>query len=129
VKYKEGKLEKEIIPTLIAQTEILFLNIDETLKAMEETQLYDKKICDWPPGEQIYHMLSSLDQWFINPYIYQKAPIDIKKKNTRLSKSDLMEYSDTIKNKIMNYLEKLNIDLLSACPQDCKFNRLSLILG
>ncbi len=36
-------MEKEIKSTLTAQTEILFSNIDETLNAIEETQLYDEK--------------------------------------------------------------------------------------
>jgi hypothetical protein len=122
-------LEREIVSTLIAQTGILFLNIDETIKAIEETQLYNEKICDWPLSEQIYHMLSSLDQWFVNPYSYQESPLDLKKNNAGLSKSDLVEYSETIKNKILKYLENTSIDSLSEYPRDCKFNRLTLILG
>jgi hypothetical protein len=122
-------VEKVIKSTLIAQTEILFLNIDETLKSIEEPQLNDNKICDWPMGEQIYHMLSSLDQWFVNPYNYQKSSLDLKKNKAGLSRSDLVEYSVTIKNKILQYLENISIDSLSEYPQDCKFNRLTLILG
>jgi hypothetical protein len=122
-------VEKEIKSTLTAQTEILFTNIDETLNAIDETQLYDEKICDWPLGEQVYHLLRSLDQYFINPNNYREAPIALKKNNTRLSKSDLMEYRDSIKTKITHYLESTEIELLSEYPQDCQFNRLTLILG
>jgi hypothetical protein len=122
-------VEKEIKSTLTAQTEILFTNIDETLNAVEETQLYDEKICDWPLAEQIYHLLRSLDQYFINPNNYREAPIALKKNNTRLTKTDFLEYRDSIKTRITNYLESTEIDLLSENPPDCQFDRLTLILG
>jgi hypothetical protein len=63
----------ELMKTIIEQTQILFANIETTLDSIEDSQLYDTDICYWPLGEQIYHMLHSLDQWFINPNRYKSA--------------------------------------------------------
>lgn len=122
-------MEKEIISTIMTQTEILFLNLDETLNALEETQLYDTKICDWPLGEQIYHTLHSLEWWLINPTDYIEVPADLRKQNKRLSKIELLDYLNSIKFKIKGYLESLSAELLTGYPPGCPFNRLTLILG
>jgi hypothetical protein len=122
-------LEEDLVSTIIAQTKILFLNLEGTLNSLEENQLYDEKICDWPLGEQIFHTLGSLDQWFINPNNYHEAPAIRKRKSERLTKSDLMDYYNSIRGKIVDYLESLSIGSLIESPQDCRFNRLALILG
>jgi hypothetical protein len=122
-------MDKEIISIIKAQTEILFLNLDETLNALEEEQLYDTKICDWPLAEQVYHMLNSLERWFINPADSRKAAADLHKPDKKLTKTELVDYLSSIRTKISVYLEGLSPDSLTGYSQGCPFDRLTLILG
>ena len=60
----------ELISLITRQTIILFANVEETMKAIDERQLDKAGSWGWPLGEQLYHLLHSLDLWFINPYDY-----------------------------------------------------------
>jgi hypothetical protein len=113
---------------LIDQTDILFENIEDTIAEINESQLYDKNICNWELGYQIFHFLHSLDKWFINPAEYKEQEfISVDKNN--YSKNELLEYFAFIKMKIFNYLKELNTDSLESSPAGCQFNKLTLILG
>lgn len=58
-----------LIEVITEQTRTLFGNIQETFDAISNDQK-NKLIIDAPLWKHIYHMLHSLDQWFINPYLY-----------------------------------------------------------
>jgi len=120
----------ELVGIIDEQTQLLFVNAEDTLNAIEEGQLYDTAICDWPLGEQAYHALHSLDQWFINPNNYEEPP-DTRRKTEarRLSKTDLMNYYRCIRAKIAAYLKKLDNEMLAERPPGCQFTRLALVLG
>jgi len=124
-------VKKGMISIIIDQTKILYANVEETINSIEEAKLYDANICDWPLGEQLYHMLHSMDQWFINPNHYEESKIALLKKDTdkRLSKSELIEYYNSIKAKVSKYLKELSIESLGEQPPDCQFTKLALILG
>ncbi len=122
-------MENGLVSIITAQTGILFQNIDETLKGISENQLYDQGICDWPLAEQLYHLLHSLDNWFINPAEFRESPIAAKKAKSRLTLSDLRQYRNAIEQKIDSYLETLSDGRLSEYPEGCRFNRLTLVLG
>jgi DinB superfamily len=121
----------ELMKTITEQTQILFANVETTLNSIEDDQLYNTNICDWPLAEQIYHMLHSFDQWFINPNNYKEPDILQRKtdEGRKLSKLELIEFYDSIKVKISSYLEHLKGESLSSQPPDCQFNRLALMLG
>ena len=113
---------------LIDQTDILLENIENTIAEINESQLYDKNICHWELGAQIFHFLHSLDKWFINPAIYEEDhyfPAD----KTRYSKDELFEYFVYIKIKVSNYLKELDSNSLINNPSVCQFNKMTLILG
>ena len=102
---------KELILLIMNQTTILFENIEETIDAIDETQLDKDGSWEWPLGEQIYHLLHSLDQWFINPYDYEEPTFtgigtssSDGKINQKLYKSELVAYYTSIKAKITHYL-------------------------
>ena len=112
-------VNEELRHILIAQTEILLKNVEDTIEAVRDSQLSDGEICEWTPGKQLYHLLRSMDQWFINPNGFEEpagkgrrlAGLDAPKK-TKLSKAELTEYCETIKAKILSYLEKLDLGTL-----------------
>jgi hypothetical protein len=120
-----------LISIISEQTQILYSNIESIFDVITERDLYDTNICDWPLGEQIYHILHSLDQWFINPNQYQEPKPYLIKKGVRgeWSKADLFGYYLSIKNKIGLYIENLGSDSLTEKPADCNFTRLALIMG
>lgn len=120
----------QLLKTIVEQTQILFANVETTLDSIEDSQLYDINICDWTLGEQIYHMLHSFDQWFINPNRYEPAiPYQKVTQDRKLARSELIEFYSSIKLKISSYLEHLKVGDLATQPPECEFNRLALVLG
>jgi hypothetical protein len=124
-------MKDDFIDSIIQQTQILLMNVDETLGSLDENEIHQKELCDWLIGEQIYHMLHSLDQWFISPYDYEEPAIAYlgDNKDRKLTKAELCEYFEMIKGKVMRYLDKLEMKDLEDRPIGCKFNRLELISG
>jgi hypothetical protein len=65
----------EILTEIIRkQTHILFDNIKETLDSYN-TDLIQEQNNLWPIWKQFYHMLHSLDEWFINPLDFREPAI------------------------------------------------------
>jgi hypothetical protein len=128
-------LEKRLIEIITEQTRILFENIQETFNALSDDQM-DKFIFDAPLWKHIYHMLHSLDQWFINPYIYDNPDFHEYGMNSfkietdkGLSKENLVTYFSDIEEKIYLFLNNLNDRSLIETPENCNFTRLTLILA
>lgn len=92
-----------------------------------------------PMWKYIYHMLYSMDRWYINPkdenykepkfHMKTLADLNVIPKDEFLSKEQLMEYLEEIKKKIQTYNEKLTDADLSTYPPNCDFSRFRLILG
>lgn len=122
----------ELINAIKKQTEVLFTNAD----IMLQTCNLDFILCDMPIWKHVYHMLHSCDQWYINPNEYREPEfhepdlnsLDIESGRT-LSRDELSQYLESIKVKIMNYLDSLTDEMLYDIPTGCKSNRLSLILS
>ena len=90
-----------------------------------------------PIWKHVYHTLHSLDQWYINPKVYTEPDfhephlnsLDDYDNQKVLSREMLIGYFETIKEKIMKYLNSLCDEDLYEKPDGCEYNRLSLILG
>lgn len=123
---------KTLINTIIEQTDIMFSNMTITLNTCNLNAI----ICEMPIWKHLYHTLHSLDQWFINPGIYDEPAfhkenlnsLDIKS-DTSLTKEDLIKYLNDIKIKINKYLNELTDDMLYEKPEKCEYTRLALVLG
>lgn len=89
-----------------------------------------------PIWKHVYHMLHSLDQWFLNPRQYADPPFHVENLNNidiacdeYLSRADLNRYFDDIKCKIMKNLEAtVDADLLDH-PPGCEWQRFTLMLA
>lgn len=98
--------------------------------------LWDKCYCDMPLWKHIYHMLHSLDQWYINPGVYTHPTchteglnnLDVQS-SSRLSRKDIELYFNNVQNKIKEYNNALTDDALLEKPENCKWPRFALILG
>ena len=118
---------------------------DETNRALWEVtnvihcipdDLWDKPYCVMLLWKHIYHMLHSLDQWYINPRVYSQPSFHEKelnnldvKSNLRLSRQDIEGYFADIRQKITGYNNALTDDLLLQKPDNCEWTRFTLILA
>ena len=99
-------------------------------------ELWNKIYCDMPLWKHIYHMLHSLDQWYINPRVYTQPPFHKKDLNnldvvsdTALSRQDIYAYFDDVQRKITEYDDSLTDDILLQKPPNCEWTRFTLILA
>lgn len=100
--------------------------------------LWDKCYCEMPMWKHIYHMLHSLDLWFINPRdIYFIEPsIHEKDLNNldsitdkKISRDEINQYYAQIAEKIHGYLLVTTDDELLLMPDNCEYSRFTLILS
>lgn len=119
--------------------------VDQTKRALWEVKnvidcvpddLWYKKYCDAPMWQHIYHMLHSLDMWFINPYNYSEPSFHNDKLNDldvkpdkELSRTVLNNYYNSIKSKITAYTKSLTDYELLSKPRDCQYDKFTLILA
>lgn len=116
-------------------TEIMFQNIQITLDELTDVRS-TPAFSDMPLWKHVYHMLHSLDQWFINPDEYQEPGFHRENMNSLfvlsekgLTKEELQKYFEDIKLKLRGYLKELSDGELGDKPDQCDFTKLRLMLG
>ena len=101
-------------------------------------ELWNKEYCEMPCWKHIYHMLHSLDLWYINPRDSSYQEPDIHKKDFNnldvisskvLSRENINQYFHHINNKIQLYVSELRDEQLMEYPLDCEYCRFNLILA
>ncbi len=120
---------------------------DQTTRALWEVKnvidcvpekLWDREYCQMPCWKHIYHMLHSLDLWYINPRdkSFQEPVIHEKDLNNLdvvsqkvLSRSQIERYFICIEEKLRAYLSDLTDAQLLEYPPDCEYCRFTLILA
>ena len=110
-------------------------NINNVINCVPD-DYWDKIYCEMPLWKHMYHMLHSLDQWYINPRKYLDPPfhsdnlnnLDVKTEKI-LSREELKKYYKAIEEKINQYVNCLTDDILLIKPEECEWTRFTLILG
>ena len=101
-------------------------------------ELWNKPYCEMPCWKHIYHMLHSLDLWYINPRdtnfqepsIHQKDLNDLDTVSQKsLSRTEITDYFSDVERKIRSYTAKLTDDSLLEYPENCEYCRFTLILA
>ena len=99
----------------------MFVNAGIMLKTCN----LDFVLCDMPVWKHVYHMLHSCEQWFISPFEYEKEP-DFHEPNLNsldipsgkaLSRGLLSDYMETVRTKIICYLETMTDEKLYEIPK------------
>ena len=129
-------MEEKLLQSLRIQSGILFDNIKFTIDKINE-DWYANNTFRWRPWKQLYHMLHSIDQWFINPYVYKHPDFHTPGMNSlkdspedkKISKQELYTYFVSVRKKMISYLDTLTLESLTKKPEKCPFTRLDLILG
>ncbi len=100
--------------------------------------LWDKRYCDMPCWKHIYHMLHSLDLWYINPRDtnFRESSIHEADLNNldvvsskSLSREEISDYFSDVKNKILSYISELEDEKLLEYPVGCEYCKFTLILA
>ena len=129
-------MAERLIEIINDQASRLFTNTEYASEYVDDA-LLSKMICKWPLWRQLYHMLHSMDQWFINPFDYRDhrpdgftiAALNAEIEMAPLRKTELTEYYDSIRAKVKAHLSNLTVESLTEYPPDCKFTRFDLLLG
>ncbi len=132
-------MSRQLSEIIKEQTEKALWEVKNVIECVPGN-LWDKCYCEMPMWQHIYHMLHSLDLWFINPndpdfvepdiHKPQLNNLDIKPNlDDRISPDDMINYYYKIKKKINSYLDKLSDNELSEKPDNCAFEKLTLIIG
>lgn len=125
-------MSRELVADVEEQTRVLLHNVDTMLQTCE----LEAVLCEQPLWKHAYHLLHSLDRWFINPEQYQEPDfhepglnsLDLVSEHA-LTREQLRRYYGDIFSKIMGYLSRLTDDALAQKPEGCPYTRLTLILG
>lgn len=98
--------------------------------------MWNASYCSMPLYKHVYHMLHSLDQWFINPSCYAEPRFHIPNLNNldtvtdmALTREELRAYFSQVREKIVCYLENLTEEQLLAQPEGCEWTRFTLMLA
>lgn len=125
-------VERQLVETIKASTEIMFHNFYVTLITCN----MDYILCDMPIWKHCYHTLHSCDKWFINPMKYEEPDFHEEGLDSldylgdkSLSKEELLVYFARVKSKIFAYLDGLNDANLYENPEGYKHNRLECMIG
>jgi hypothetical protein len=132
-------MHNDFKPIVIRNIIILFDNVRSTLAVVTDQQM-QKTIHKWPLWKQFYHVLHSMDQWFINPAEYSHPALHeegmhafegettvIRSKG--LSKTEITDYFELVAAKTLQHFKTLNAESLFEKPNGCPFIRLELVIG
>lgn len=131
---EEPRTEVAILTEL---TERALWEVRNVLRCTADSGLWEKPYGGAPVWRHVYHMLHSLDQWFINPLGYQEPAIhgeslndlDLELDVPPLSPTVLEAYLAQIADKTRAYLRDLSDAELTARPEGIPYERLALMVG
>ncbi|WP_455716037.1 hypothetical protein [Anaerosporobacter sp.] len=132
---------------MLKQESLVVIIEDQTRRALWEVknvidcipnELWNKLYCEMPLWKHVYHMLHSLDLWFINPrdINFQEPSFHEKDLNNldvtsekRLTREDLDSYYNQTAEKIRHYIDDLQDNELLEMPANCDYTKFTLILA
>ncbi len=99
---------------------------------------WDKLYYDMPVWKHVYHMLHSLDLYFINPCgrnfeepaIHEENLNNLNVHSSKIiTRENIDDYFSGTRKKIANYIGALNDEDLLHYPEGCEYTRFTLILA
>lgn len=130
-------MRKKLTDIIIDQTNRTLWEANNVIECIPD-ELWNREYCEMPLYKHVYHMLHSLDLWYINPFDpnYIEPKIHIPDLNNLdvitdrfISKSEIENYYNDIKNKITGYTNSLNDTQLIEKPANCCYSKFELILA
>ena len=129
-------MQESFINTISIQAKQVFRNIQSVFDYVDD-DILSAGLCKWPLWRQLFHMLHSMDQWFISPFEYEDGwenGHQINALNTEIdmpaiSRKELLSFFLRVEAKVEDYLTGLTDSDLFETPTECRFTRFELILG
>lgn len=133
--------------TLLEQSTYTDIIKEQTKRALWEVknvidcvpdELWNKEYCKMPCWKHIYHMLHSLDLWYINPRDKNYKEPDIHEEDLNnldvvsdktLSREEINGYFTSVETKIQEYVSGLNDSQLLQYPENCEYCVFTLIMA
>ena len=123
---------RELTDRALWETENLILCIPDAL--------WNRRYDALPMWKYVYHMLFSMDRWFINPCDGDYCPPPFHREGLAglnvipvqgemLERAVLLAYFHQIREKLRVYTQSLTDAQLAETPEGCAYSRLRLILG
>ena len=129
--------QETLVEILIDQTRRTLWEVKNVMDCVSDAN-WSKEHCHMPIWKHIYHMLHSLDLWFINPrdsrfaepYFHEKDlnNLDVSS-GKQLTRNEIETYFSQIKKKIEAYLDHLQDAALLEKPERCEYTKFTLILA
>ena len=132
-----GMEQNTLIQIIEEQTNRALWEVRNAIDCVPE-ELWNKEYCEMPCWKHIYHMLHSLDLWYINPrdQNFQEPAIHEKDLNNLdvisqkvLSREEIEHYFTCIEKKIRAYISDLTDEQLLEYPPECEYCKFTLILA
>ena len=130
-------MENQLTMVIKDQTDRVLWEVKNVIDCVPD-ELWSREYCEMPLYKHIYHMLHSLDLWYINPNdpSYREPDIhidslnDLDAKTERfITRTEINDYYTAVKNKITAYTNFLNDGMLNERPVDCSYSKFELILA
>ena len=130
-------MENQLTMVIKDQTDRALWEVKNVIDCVPD-ELWSREYCEMPLYKHIYHMLHSLDLWYINPNdpSYREPDIhidslnDLDAKTERfITRTEINDYYTAVKNKITAYTNFLNDGMLNERPVDCSYSKFELILA
>lgn len=130
-------VQDSLVAIIAEQTDRALWEVKNGIDCVPDA-LWHKPYCGAPCWQHIYHMLHSLDLWYINPRDQEFQEPDIHKPDlndldvppdTVLSREQINLYVTCISEKLRSCLSTLTDGQLLEYPPDCEYCRFTLILA
>lgn len=107
------------------QTDILFSNIQALVDIYPD---YEAENGDWDYGAQLFHLVTSLDKWFIDPDGERGNVVEmLRRAHHRIPAADMASYFKDICERIREFIRS-NPDWESS-PGEMEWSHLELVMG
>lgn len=119
------------------QTERALWEVGNVIDCIPD-DIWERQYCDMPLWKHAYHMLHSLDLWYINPNDSNYAEPSFHTPNLNnldvatygnLTREQINCYFAKIKSKISDYLDGLKDNALLEYPEGCQYTKFTLIMA
>lgn len=129
--------QKSYSSIITDQTERALWEVGNVIACIPDTY-WDKHYYNVPVWKHVYHMLHSLDMYFINPrdISFMEPAIHEEHLNNldvitlkSLTRNEINDYFTATKAKIKDYLRQLCDEDLLTYPEGCEFTKFTLLLA
>lgn len=118
-------MKTAIHDAIVRQTDLLLANVQALV---DICQFHAMERSDWGFEEQLFHLVTSLDKWFVDPGSERAKSVDaLRAERRRLDSDEMSAYFAEVRGSIRRYLQgRLDWE---EHPEGCAWSRLELVMA